>query len=369
MAQFPVSTIAQLFEVAYNSSLLKKIASALSILSLFLVLITQVLAMKKLMVSLGVSSEALFLFFWGIVILYTVMGGFNAVVATDVVQALFFIAAFAIALVSLYWTQQTLAWGDFSFPEQGGGEVVSYASWILMPLLFMILSQDMGQRCFSARSGNVVSLASAGAAILLFVVCLIPIGFGVLGKAWGIPIPEGGSALLAVVGATTSPVVTAIVGAGLLAAIISTADSLLNAIASNVTQDFVWKRGGTILFSRTISAVRGLGALILSYAFTNIVGLMVVSYELSVSCLVVPVIGALFRKHNTAIPAFCAIVGGVIGFLLFRFWIPPLPREIATVLLSSFAYGLGSLLSWIRTKDSLEQDFLQQKETSPPALQ
>lgn len=105
LARFQVSTVAELLEVVYRSPLLKKMASLLSITSLFMILMAQVIASQKFMVSLGVNNTLLFLAFWGVVIVYTVMGGLKAVVSIDIIQALFFIIVFALGLGihSLYW--------------------------------------------------------------------------------------------------------------------------------------------------------------------------------------------------------------------------------------------------------------------------
>ena len=66
LAQFKVSTVAQILEVVYGSATLKKIASLLSIISLFLILIGQIIASKKFMVSVGADSTLFFSRFLGL---------------------------------------------------------------------------------------------------------------------------------------------------------------------------------------------------------------------------------------------------------------------------------------------------------------
>ena len=107
-----------------------------------------------------------------------------------------------------------------------------------MPLLFMVIEQDMGQKFFAAKSGRVASLAAAGAALCIFFVCAIPIYFGVYSRSLNLQVPEGASVLMTAMMQQTTPVLSALMGCSILAAIISTADSLLNAISSNLTQDF-----------------------------------------------------------------------------------------------------------------------------------
>ncbi len=349
MSTFKVSTVAQLFEVVYQSPRLKKVASSFSIISLFMILVAQVIASKKFMLSLGVDQDILFVAFWGIVILYTVMGGLKAVVATDIVQATFFIAVFFLCFAYTLFAETTPTitalssgiGGDFEFDQ------TKLCGWLLMPLLFMVIEQDMGQRCFAAKSGKVVSLASGCAALCTFLVCLIPVYYGILGKSLGVEALPGSSILMDVIRASTNPVITAFVGCAILAAIISTADSLINAISSNVAQDFDFtlsSRLRSVQASRWLTCGIALGALLCSFAFNNVVDLLILSYELSVSCLFVPVFAALFIRQGNKLSASYAIALGAIGFWLFRLVpLEVLPKEIASLACSLTGYALGEL--------------------------
>lgn len=347
LSQFKVSTIAQLFEVIYKSSALKKIASLLSIISLFMILIAQVIASKKFMFSAGVTQNWIFIAFWAIVILYTVVGGLKAVVATDIIQALFFIVVFiASGIFTFYFTHADIplvsqADSHFDFDQS------KWVGWLLMPLLFMVIEQDMAQRCFAAKSGKVVSWASGVAALCIILVCVIPVYYGILAKSLGLVVPEGESVLMTFLTEKTTPTITALFGCAILAAIISTADSLINAISSNIAQDFelkIFRRKNSVKASQMVTAAIGCLALMASFFFNNVVDLLILSYELSVSCLFVPVIAAIFLKEGNLLAATYSIVGGALGFILFHaFPMDILPREIASLLLSGLGYVSGQV--------------------------
>lgn len=344
LAQFQVSTVAQILEVVYRSPMLRKVASALSVISLFMILVAQIIASSKFLVSLGFSNTALFVLFWSIVILYTVRGGLKAVIATDIVQATFFGTVFFLCFGFVFYSDPG-AFFQAPLVEKFAGASSKLCGWLLMPLMFMIIEQDMGQRCFAGGSPQIVSRASLWAGIFTLLICLIPIFFGVLGKTLGIVVPEGASVLMTVIEKTTNPWITAFVGCAVLAAIISTASSLINAICSNLSSDFL-KRDNSIKIVQGITAAISIGALFFAFFFNNVVDLLIQSYELSVSCLFIPILAALFKRQGNFMSALLSILFGALGFCLFR--VVPLeffPREIASVLLSFGGYWLGELIA------------------------
>ena len=95
-------------------------------------------------------------------------------------------------------------------------------SWLILPLLFMVIEQDMGQRCFAAKSPKTVLKASWWAAFGTLAICVVPIYFAIVAKNSNIVVPDGGSVLMSALSATTTPVLTALVGCAILAAIVST---------------------------------------------------------------------------------------------------------------------------------------------------
>lgn len=349
MSQFKVSTIAQLFEVVYRSASLKQLASVLSIVSLFLILTAQVIASKKFMVSLGVDQMSIFIAFWGIVILYTVLGGLKAVVATDIIQAAFFIIVF---FVGFLYTLSSEAPSFLTTVNAGLGESFDFnpsklCGWLLMPLCFMVIEQDMGQRCFAAKNGRVVSMACGCAALCTILVCMIPVYYGILGKSMGMVIPEGSSVFMAVIRENTNSTITAFIGCAILAAIMSTADSLINAISSNISQDFAFKwtqRSNNVKTAQWITCGISVAAFFGSFFFNNVVDLLILSYELSVSCLFVPVFAALFISRGNVMSASLAIALGAISFVLLRFFpLDFVPRELASLGCSLIGYVVGQL--------------------------
>jgi len=357
LAGFQVSTVAQIFEVVYGSVMLKKIASTLSVISLFMILVAQIIASNKFLVSLGFTNIPLFILFWAIVIVYTAQGGLRAVISTDMVQAAFFSGIFLMCFGFVLFFEPTISLVQAPQLEDFSNVSSKLCGWLLMPLFFMVIEQDMGQRCFAGASPGVVSKASFLAGVCTMIICVIPVFFGSLANVTGLEVPQGGSVLMAIIAKTTNPWITALVGCAVLAAIISTATSLINAISSNLSNDFklsFLQNIDPMRVAKGMTCVISVGAIFFAFYFDNIVDLLIQSYELSVSCLFVPVIMALFRKQGNFMAALSSIILGATGFFLFRIYPMEFPKEIASILLSSFGYSLGEVVAYYRANKRMK---------------
>lgn len=354
LAKFQVSTVAEIFEVVYKSVTLRKVASILSVVSLFMILVGQIIASNKFLVSLGFSNTPLFIVFWAIVIIYTAQGGLKAVISTDLVQAAFFSIVFLLCFGFVLFTNPSIASLEMPQVENFADVSSKLCGWLILPILFMVIEQDMGQRCFAGASPQVVSRASMLAGITTMIVCVVPVFFGTLAKSIELEIPQGGSVLMAAIAATTSPWITALVGCAVLAAVISTATSLINAISSNISSDFkfsIFEKFNTLRLVQGMTCVISIAAIFFAFYFDNIVDMLMQSYELSVSCLFIPIFFALFKREGNSFAAWSSILFGALGFVLFKFIPIPFPKEIVSILLSLMGYLFGELVVSYRLKE------------------
>lgn len=347
-------TLAEVFERGYGSSSLRKVGSLFSIVSLFLILIALGIAMRKFLLALGFTSPWYCLGIWTVVIGYTAMGGLKAVVKTDVIQAACIVVMMLVGAIVTFWQV------DFNAlqaaPIMASEEIkLPWVGWLLMPMLFMLIEQDMAQRYFAARSASLVPKASMLAALLLFIASATAIAYGVLARDLGVLVPEGASVLMTVIQATTSPVMVSVMACAVLLAIISTADSLLCSISSNLAMDFFSNKqeGNTrknVKVAQIATAATGLLAVSLSYGFDSVLGVMLQAYELSVFALLWPVVFVVLRGRGSVLAASGSIAFGLVSAWLFR-WveIPLLPREISSLLFSLTGYLAGDWIAAVRS--------------------
>lgn len=334
-----ISTMAEIFEKIYKSRTQRYLASALSIISLFFILVGQAIAARKFFVALGVIDSWAFFLFWTVLVTYTVMGGFKAVVNTDVLQISFVL----IVLMLTYFSIDTPSIPSPSSEPLPLDNAVPWTTWLFMPFLFMLIEQDMGQRCFAAKSPRTVSFAAFAAGVLLILASVVAVYLGVEARRLGIEVSASSSILIEAVKVLTNPTVATFFMAAVLMTVISTADSLLCSISSNLSCDFLPSTG--MQQARWITLITGLSALGIAIFFDNVVSMLMLSYELSVCVLFVPIAAAILSKTPSRLGAYSALFIGSLGFVAFRIVEPPLPREILTIGLATVGYFLGKALS------------------------
>ena len=340
LRRMQISTIPEIFEKVYRLPSMRLVASLISICSLYFILVGQGIASRKFFVTLGMTSPSYFIFFWIAFVAYTVMGGFKAVVDTDVWQTLFILATLGVALFAV--DMGGVQWHPSVDLHTLAASDIPWGSWLLMPFCFMLIEQDMGQRCFAAKSAKVVAPAAIVAGLLLMLSSGTAIMFGVLAKEKGVAIAPGTTVLVAAIEALTSPTVATFLMATILMAIVSTADSLLCSISSHLACDLMGAKNLSVAkrltLSRGLTFGTGLSALALVYYFDSVVTMLMLSYELSVSVLFVPVLMAMVQSTPSRQGAMGAMIAGAVGFVLFRIWTLPLPKEVSTLLLAFVGY-------------------------------
>jgi solute:Na+ symporter, SSS family len=340
-----IRSVAELFETVYGSRGLRKFASILSVLALFFILVAQLIGLRKFLCATGLGGTPLYLGVGTAVMAYTALGGLRAVVFTDVLQALFIGLVFG-AVAMVIAPEGIPAASVTSFD---GGVWSTLSGWFVAPFLFMLIGQDMGQRCFAGKSGRTVNVAFICAALGVAAIGFVPVWLAILASQMGMAIPEGSSVLLTAASALGGPFITTAVAVAVVIALLSTIDSLVCAVSCNVAVDFGLgaRRLGVL---QAVSLVIGLLALGMGLLFSDVGVVMLTSYELAVACLAVPVLAGLIPRIRSKRGALFAVIGGGIGFILFRLLPVELPREVCSLAMSLLAYGIGWWTSRSRVK-------------------
>lgn len=355
-----ISTTAQVFQTRYNSDSLKAIASLLSIISLCGILIGQMVASKQLLIGLEAYNPIVLICMWLVVITYTMIGGLHSVVLADMVQVSFIIIIFTgvflktiLSLPSSILTFLTSIYTPKTFmliqnQFKGSTNFSTLLSAFLMPVLFSLIEQDLAQRFFAAKSKMVARISAFAASLFILAFTCIPLFFGMLAKFKIGTLAIGANPLIAYLEHYSSPLVFILIVCGILAAITSTADSLLCAISSNISQDFnhILKKPISITQAKLITCLTGVITLACSFFIQqNILGILGNSYKICVSCLFIPTIIAYFYDNLSARAGFLSMLFGGIGFVISLFMAASIQKELLPLGLSLLGYIIGSILS------------------------
>ena len=339
-----ISTTAELFETKYGSPFLRKIAALISIFTMGGILAAQIVASRQLFSSMFALSPWWLVGFWLVVITYTMFGGIKAVIATDILQVILIVVVFFGVLFFIIPVGEMTALISLPTTLSSGSEFNSEGIFtiLLVPVLFSLIEQDLAQRFFAAKSRRVATVSALLAGAFLLVFAAIPMFLGMYAKASGIVPGAGQSPLVLLLQSKLSGFGMTVVACALLAAICSTADSLLGAASSNLIADFAKANARVgLTASRLITFLLGAAALIVAFYFDSVIGLLLKSYAISVSALLVPLLIAMFAKKPSPCGAKISVILGFAAYLITEFMNFAGSSIVTALLISTLAYIAG----------------------------
>jgi len=317
-------TLPELVEKQYD----RRVALASSILIVVAwigVVAAQIAAAGQILGILGIGSPIMWMvLFTFVFVTYTVLGGQPAVIRTDLLQAAIIVigifTGLAIVLSRLGgWEglQSSLPAGQFAFPLSPQFDGAALATLLLLVGLTYVVGPDMYSRIFCARDDRVASTATFWAALLI-----IPMAFAItiigMGAASMFPNIAREQAFPTVIRELFSPLVSGIVLAALLCAVMSSADTTLLSASTILTIDIIGRfrptAGQTNILPRSKWAIVLLGicSLVVALMLKEIISALLFAYTIYTSGVIIPVIAGFF-KHRlkvTSTGALAALIGG-----------------------------------------------------------
>lgn len=252
-------TPADYIEHRFNSPAFTLLSALVMTAALANYLLAQLMAMGRALEGLMPvhADEA---YFYGVIVLavviviYETLGGFRAVAWTDVLQGTILLIGFLVLLFLVFEKYGSIGNAVSRLLEQPGGEaklrppdargVREWLSYVFIVGVGAALYPQAIQRIYAARSGRALRLSLAVMAFLPLSTAVIAVIVGVVGAAFH-PGLQGADAdrILSIICREIqqeSPLgrwLVALLFAGILAAIMSTADSVLLSVSSMFTKD------------------------------------------------------------------------------------------------------------------------------------
>ena len=293
----------------------------------------------------------------GVVLIYSMLGGMWGAVVTDLVQ----VSVIVVAIPGLaFFTFQALAANEGVAVTSSIGELLavpfvsegmaSNAVFNILPFLLMIsVSYDAYLRFQSAKSGNTAKWGAVYGGLIVIAISFFAALIGAAGHAVD-PATNATTVLPQMIQSILSPMLGGIVLAALLAAAMSTANSLIISIAGSCSRDFYNKilhrneKLGDLPFakplSRVVVAVSALLGIQIALHFEGLLRTMIVFATPYMASMLVPLLGGLLWPRATAKAAYSAmIMGGVVGMTAFAVSVPG-PFE------GLFNADLALLIAW-----------------------
>jgi SSS family solute:Na+ symporter len=257
-----------------------------------------------------------------VIVLYTALGGLQAVVYTDTVQ---WVVLF-LGLIGLGIPLGFIAAGGRSglrealppeFFSLGNVSAMQVATWMVTIVPIWFIAMTLYQRIHASRDVATArrawffaglleypAMAFMGAALGMFARVLYPSADPEMGLPFLIRdvLPVGA---------------TGLVLAAYFAAIMSTADSCLLASVGNIIDDIVRRHiapaageRSLLLTSRVLTIVVGLGSVAFALYVPRVIDSILLAYSFMVAGLFFPTLGALFWRRVSGTAAFWSVVSG-----------------------------------------------------------
>ncbi len=343
-------TVPEVLEMRYRSKPLRLLAASLSLLALVGILGAQVWAASAVFEAIGLPGTAGAVFATLVFIAYTALSGLWAVALTDFIQiiigsiGIFLAVVLGLVKVGGISGLKTALDGMSGLP-QPPEEYFSLTSLgpsllaltLIATVMYTLIGQDFYQRIFAAKDEGTARKGAVYAGILLMALSVLPALAGMLAVALsGNPeavIDSPKTAVPRLVISVFGGTVGAIFVAAVLAAIMSTADSLLSAATSHIVKDFyegILGEGDEkklLRLSVLTTLAVGLLSLGAALAIQGIVELLIYSYDVYTSGVFVPLVLGLYWKRATREGALAGMVTGSLvailgaaGILNFPYW-------------------------------------------------
>ena len=351
MKAMNVESTIDLFEIKYRSPLIRICASILSLLTICGLLIGQMVAAKSLIHALGIQNDLIFIVISLAVIIYAVFGGLAAAGVTYRAQLIYtvilFGGIFGFCLLkeppsfftNVFLNQNLFPQNSLSF----SGVFVS----LVMPALYYITDQEFARPFFNITNKTTAAFSAIGASLFMLFFSLVPIYFGIKAKALNLAVADGMSPLIPVLKLLTNDAVVILAVLGMAAALIAMIDYYLWSVSLSITDELrlaFKEMGESPRLDKSIVVLVGIVATIGTFCTTsNAIQVLLYSYDLYDSCLIVPLLMSYFQSDLKKGSAIGAILFGLSGFIIFHVFPIPISGQIASLALSFIGFYCGGV--------------------------
>ncbi|MDI6638093.1 MAG: sodium:solute symporter family protein [Bacillota bacterium] len=349
-------------EMRYGGKTVRVLAALLSLIALVGILAAQVKAAEGVMVTLGFNPVGGAVAATVIFIIYTAMAGLWGVTITDFIQVI--IAGLGVLVAALLALSATGGLAAIASAKAGtnfmsvGSIGVGSILWIVIPtVMYTLIGQDFLQRMFASKDESTARNSSLASGILLVILAVFPVLAGMAATLKYPALENARAAIPTMVADVFPPIIGGIVLAAIMAAVMSTADSLLCAGTSHVIKDLYvstfnpkvdMDQRKVLYWSMISTVVLGILALLIALSVPGIIDALIWAYSMYIAGVFFPLVGGVVWQRATREGAVAGMVVGALVALaatLKLISFGSVPLEIFGALASLVAFVVVSLLT------------------------
>ena len=290
-----------------------------------------------------------------IIVLFTLLGGFRAVVYTDSLQAVLFLVVLGLvipAVLLLHYdvpealAQTTSIDGFYKlFGSVPAGTMITW--WLLAPAGFI---DNMAlQRVFAAKDEKSAKGNITAAFLLMIIFGLILMFIGIMAR---FILPAGSDPASAMLNLSQLVLPKGMLGllvAAFAGVALSTASSTLLVCSSTLEQDVYSvlrntgkeKPASSLLVNRLFVVLVGLIALVLALKVPSVTQILMYGYSVYVPGLLLPVIAGSFHWKLSDRAMLLTIVSGVLTAVILILMGEPFPGSLGGLIVSAIPFCIG----------------------------
>ena len=290
-----------------------------------------------------------------IIVLFTLLGGFRAVVYTDSLQAVLFLVVLGLvipAVLLLHYdvpealAQTTSIDGFYKlFGSVPAGTMITW--WLLAPAGFI---DNMAlQRVFAAKDEKSAKGNITAAFLLMIIFGLILMFIGIMAR---FILPAGSDPASAMLNLSQLVLPKGMLGllvAAFAGVAVSTASSTLLVCSSTLEQDVYSvlrntgkeKPASSLLVNRLFVVLVGLIALVLALKVPSVTQILMYGYSVYVPGLLLPVIAGSYHWKLSDRAMLLTIVSGVLTAVILILMGEPFPGSLGGLIVSAIPFCIG----------------------------
>lgn len=285
---------------------------------------------------------------YGIVLIYVVTGGVRAAAWSDVVQgALMLVIAWVVGLWLVYYLHGGPADMFAAISEQRPGfltigkdgsqiSATAFSTALLVSAIGFIMWPHLFMKSFTTSERRIKQVVISYPLFAIFLVPVLFIGFSAVTEVSPDAVAAADQILPYMVTEVlpVGPVVFGIIGAGALAAAMSSADAITHGASVTFTRDVVYpyrpqmtERSQVWIMRLAVVAVGALAYLLTLFGGQGLIALLLGAYG-SIAQFAPAVYGALFWRRASAAGALAGLVAGVGVNFYYTLWATSTPADI-----------------------------------------